>query len=140
MKRTGDWYHKLIDRLAQVYEPRLPQLAREVVNAIYELRQRLSYSREALLHAVYGLRELLKPGPMRGDKVKEWATKAGISTGLLHLARKLVGVVIHGSITGHLNQQCRWALPGYEDVPEDVADEGGRWQRRKKAAEKRRGG
>jgi hypothetical protein len=70
LKRSGDWYHQLTEKLNQVYEPRLPELARAVVNAICDLHDRLSYSRETLLHAVYALRDLLQAGPLRGDKVR----------------------------------------------------------------------
>jgi hypothetical protein len=91
----------LAERLNNVYEPNLRRLAMVVVNAIYDLRQRLGYDTQQLQYAVFGLRDLLKDGPVTGDSVRAWKDKAGISVGLLHLAAKLVGVAISRPAAPH---------------------------------------
>ena len=145
LERNGRWYHDLAARLATCYEPRLKQLAQNVVDAVWSLRNRLSYDTDALVHAVYSLRALLADGPMRGDRVAEWARTANITHGLLFLARKLVGIVIcqvPQRSGGHLSRDCYWVL---EDQAKDfdarkwAANEDeephGRWQQRKERRE-----
>jgi hypothetical protein len=110
LERCGQWFNDLAQRLGQVYDPRLKQMCQGVVGAIFDLRQRLGYDRQALLDAVVGLRDLLRYWPRSGQEIARWAKDAGISRGLLFLARKLLGVEITGQ--GWLAKTCRWALPG----------------------------
>jgi hypothetical protein len=122
LQRSGNWYHDLAGRLNQVYEPRLKQLAMAVVEAILALRERLSYSRESLLHAVEALRQLLGGGPVPGNEIARWARNAGISWGLLFLAAKLVGVVVlrgkGNEAVYSLARTCLWALRGDPRIAE----------------------
>jgi hypothetical protein len=106
------------------------------VAAIFDLRQRLSYDRQALLHAVNALREMLTERTHRGDEIREWARKANISRGLLFLVAKLVRVTVFGP--GKLAKTALWRLtdnPSPRDAPEP--EPGGRWQRRKRECENR---
>jgi hypothetical protein len=158
LKRSGDWYHDLAEKLAQVYEPRLRQLAMEVVTAVLALRERLSYSRESLQHAVGALRELLQAGPVRGNEIAAWARTANVSHGLLFLAAKLVGVVVLeppqaiNEARFSLARTCLWFLKGdprleeylqpdgkridlpdpYDEIGKEGTEREGRWQRRKR--------
>jgi hypothetical protein len=90
-------------------------MAMNVVSEIHKLRERLSYDREALIHAVYALRDLPKDGPVLERDVKKWAKTANITNGLLCWARKLVGVVIQGHGANRANSE--WSLAG-GDGPE----------------------
>lgn len=110
LAESAQWYEQLQQRLATQYEYVLPRMASDVASAIWELRRRLTYDREQLQHAVFGLRELLATGPLRGQEVRAWAKKAGISQGLLALARRIVDVYV-------VRRQGRdwWSLPGEEE-------------------------
>jgi hypothetical protein len=109
LERSGQWFHDLAQKLEQVYDPRLKQMCRSVVAAVFDLRKRLGYDRQALIDAVVGLRDLLRYWSRPGNEIARWAKGAGISHGLLFLARKLLGVVITGQ--GWLAKTCKWALP-----------------------------
>jgi hypothetical protein len=109
LERSGRWFNDLAQRLGQVYDPRLKQMCQHVVGAIFDLHKRLGYDRQALIDAVVGLRDLLRYWPHSGNEIVKWAKDAGISRGLLLLARKLLGVVITGQ--GVLAKTCQWTLP-----------------------------
>src|SRR5262249_26481695 len=72
LQRSAQGYPALAAKMTQVYEPTLPRLAQKVVRAIHELPERLSLDAQALEHAVFSLRELLKDGPVPGDQIAQW--------------------------------------------------------------------
>jgi hypothetical protein len=92
------------------HEYPIPRLARKVVYAIDSLRERLTYDREHLQHAVFGLRDLLAAGPVPGKEVRRWLRTAGVSRGLAALARRILGVVIRVQAGKSLEE---WLLRGH---------------------------
>jgi hypothetical protein len=107
LTRLCHWFSDLDRRLMEDHEYPIPRLAARVVVAIFALRERLGYDRAHLHHAVFGLRDLLAGGPAPQKVVYRWARKAGVSKGLLHLARKILAIEIQGGA----GQPERWRLP-----------------------------
>ncbi len=97
LARSAQWYEGLVARLSTDYEYAVPRLARKAATAVWMLRERLTYDREQLQHAVYGLREQLLAGPQPAGEIRDWARRANVSRGLLALARRIVGVVQIGN-------------------------------------------
>jgi hypothetical protein len=94
LTRSARWYEALVARLGADYEYAVLRLAHWCATSIWKLRERLTYDREQLTHAVYGLRALLADGPVPGKEVRRWLKKAGVSRSLAALARKILGVRI----------------------------------------------
>jgi hypothetical protein len=93
-------FAELAESLKNDYEYAVPRLAVYAYDAVRKLRDRLTYSRDHLNHAVYGLRDLLKEGPVLGKYVRQWAKKAEVSRGLLALASKILDIGESGNGSG----------------------------------------
>ena len=115
LERSAQWYIDLTARLSRSdYEYAIPRMADDVAGAIKKLHERLTYDREQLQHAVYGLRDLLKDGPVPGKKVRQWARTASISKGLLALAQRILGIERRSQHGG----PEQWTLPDDTTPPD----------------------
>lgn len=110
LERMGLYLNDMVTRTKQCYEYAVSWAAKRAAEEVWRLRERLTYDRDQLQHAVYGLRELLKEGPLPGKEVRRWARNAHVSTGLLALASKILGVVQWS--TPERGGRDMWSLDG----------------------------
>jgi hypothetical protein len=100
LTRVGQWLDDLVGRTARDYEYAVSWAAKRAAGSVWQLRERLTYDRDHLQYAVYGLRDLVKDGGARGKDIRRWAKTAGIGRGLLALAWRILGIVITGDPNG----------------------------------------
>ena len=107
LTRMGQYLDELVARTTTCYEYAVSWAAKRAAGEVWRLRERLTYDRDQLLYAVYGLRDLLKDGPVRVRDIRRWARNADISEGLLALAGNVVGATSGPNEHGHIV----WTLP-----------------------------